>query len=90
MTFRSHEGFHGPQPQSTAVELASIVQAWQLAYSRLPTREELQSAANFLTAQRRHLRFHPQNIATSRTPETQSLANLCHALLNSNEFLYVD
>jgi hypothetical protein len=90
ITFRSNEGFRGPLPQSAAVELASIAQAWQLAYSRLPTREELHSAANFLTAQRRHLRLHPQNIAASRTPETQSLANLCHALLSSNEFLYVD
>jgi hypothetical protein len=90
VTFRSHEGFHGPAGQSIAVEIASVARAWQLAYSRLPTREELESACQFLTSQRLHLRLHPQSVAAGRSPETQALANLCHALLSSNEFLYVD
>ena len=64
--------------------------AWQLAYSRLPTRDELQSACEFLTSQRQYLRVHPQHTSAGRSPETQALANLCHALLSSNEFLYVD
>jgi mono/diheme cytochrome c family protein len=89
-TFRSNEGFHGPTPQSQGVELASVVRAWQLAYSRVPTREELVSASEFITTQRRYLRSNPQHCASGRTPETQAIANLCHALLSSNEFLYVD
>jgi hypothetical protein len=89
-TFRSHEGLHGPLPPSPAVEIGSIARAWQLAYARLPSREELESACQFLTNQRRHLRLHPQSISTGRSPETQAIANLCHALLSSNEFLYVD
>jgi hypothetical protein len=89
-TFRSHEGFHGPSAQSAAVEITSVVRAWQLAYARLPSRDELASACQFLTSQRRHLRLHPQSVAMGRSPETQALANLCHALLSSNEFLYVD
>ncbi len=89
-TFRSHEGFHGPLAQPTTVVVESVAQAWQLAYSRLPTRDELQSACEFLTSQRSYLRIHPQHCATGRSPETQALANLCHALLSSNEFLYVD
>jgi hypothetical protein len=90
VTFRSNEGFHGPQSSSAAVEIESIARAWQLAYARLPTRQELESASHFLTQQRRHLRLHPQSVAMGRSPETQALANLCHALLSSNEFLYVD
>jgi hypothetical protein len=89
-TFRSNEGFHGPLPQLPAVEIANVARAWQLAYSRPPSREELESACRFLTNQRYHLRLHPQNIAAGRSPESQALANLCHALLSSNEFLYVD
>jgi hypothetical protein len=89
-TFRSSEGFHGPAPAGTPVEIASVIRAWQLAYSRLPSRDELTTACHFLTNQRRYLRVHPQHCAPGRSPETQSLANLCHALLSSNEFLYVD
>jgi hypothetical protein len=89
-TFRSNEGFHGPTPQSAGIEIASVVRAWQLAYSRVPTRDELVSASEFLTNQRQYLRAHPQHCSSGRSPETQALANLCHALLSSNEFLYVD
>ncbi|MEX0611964.1 MAG: DUF1553 domain-containing protein [Pirellulales bacterium] len=89
-TFRSHEGFHGPMPEQRAVELASLVRAWQLAYVRVPTRNELQSASKFLTTQRNFLRRSPQYTAAGRSPEGQALANLCHALLISNEFLHVD
>ncbi|HEX2475887.1 MAG TPA: DUF1553 domain-containing protein, partial [Lacipirellulaceae bacterium] len=90
ITFRSHEGFHGPVSQAAAVELASIARAWQLAYSRLPTRDEVQLASDFLTTQREYLRVNPQHTSTGRSPETQALANLCQALLSSNEFLYLD
>lgn len=90
VTFRSNEGFQGPQSPPAAVEIASVASAWQLAYARLPTREELETAGHFLTTQRRYLRLHPQSVSTGRSPETQALANLCHALLSSNEFLYVD
>jgi hypothetical protein len=89
-TFRSDDGFHGPMAQPVAVDVESVVRAWQLAYSRLPSREELRSACEFLTSQRKYLRLHSQQISSGRSPETQSLANLCHALLCSNEFLYVD
>ncbi len=90
IVFRSHEGFHGPAPPSASVQIENIVRAWQLAYSRLPTREELQLACDFLTSQRKHLRVNPQHTSAGRSPETQALANLCHALLSSNEFLYLD
>ena len=91
VTFVSKEGFHGPQNDSVAgVELASVVRAWQLAYLRMPTRDELSAACAFLDGQINYLRMHPGHASTGRSPETQALANLCQALVSSNEFLYVD
>jgi hypothetical protein len=89
-TFRSQEGFHGPVADVPAVEVENIARAWQLAYLRLPSRDELQAACEFVTRQQKYLRVHPQHTSSGRSPETQALANLCHALLSSNEFLYVD
>ncbi len=89
-TVRSNEGFHGPLPPQTALAIESIVRAWQLAYLRPPTRDELKLACNFVSLQRTYLRAHPQFTAAGRSPEAQALANLCHALASSNEFLYVD
>jgi hypothetical protein len=87
--YRSQEGLSGPQSDA-AVELASVVRAWQLAYLRLPTREELQAASDFMTSQFRYLRRVPGHTASGQSPQNQALANLCHALVSSNEFLYVD
>jgi hypothetical protein len=90
VAFHSHEDFHGPAAAATGIELASVVRAWQLAYSRLPTRDELQSACVFLTRQSTYLRLHPQQAAPGRSPELQALVSLCQALLSSNEFIYVE
>lgn len=89
-SFRSNEGFHGPSDQQADVKIESILSAWELAYLRLPTRDELQAACEFVSQQRDYLRIHPESVAMGRSPEAQSLVNLCHALLSSNEFLYVD
>ncbi len=87
--FRSVDGFHGPVGEGTGFELASVVRAWQLAYSRLPSREELESGCAFLTRQSNTMRLQGQS-PNGRSPELQALVNLCQALLSSNEFLYVD
>ena len=55
-------------PDSTAEE--RVVQAFQLAFGRPPSTEELQAAVDFA--------------------ESESLAALCRALLNANEFVFVD
>jgi hypothetical protein len=89
-SFASHDGFRGPVTDQPSVTLASVIRAWQLAYARLPTRDELRSACEFLSNQRSYLRLNRQHVAADRSPETQALANLSHALLSSNEFLYVD
>jgi hypothetical protein len=57
---------------------AQVERAFRLAYHRAPTERELASSLNFLERQSR--------IAS---PDT-ALVDLCHVLLNSNEFLYVD
>ncbi|MFO0801524.1 MAG: PSD1 and planctomycete cytochrome C domain-containing protein [Gemmataceae bacterium] len=63
---------------------AFATRAWQLAYLRSPTNEELKSAAKFLEEQKLVLR------ATVKDDELAALTNLCQQLLASNEFLYVD
>jgi hypothetical protein len=75
--------FRGEQGASMA---QMIAYAWSLAYQRSITPEELELARGFVTAQRDVL---PPEQAESG-PERAVLANLCHQLLSSNEFLYVD
>jgi hypothetical protein len=89
-SYASKDGFLGPLAIPAALELSSVIRAWQLAYLRMPTRDELNSASDFISTQRQYLLTHPSFLAAGRSPETQALANLCHALLSSNEFLYVD
>jgi len=60
-----------------------IERAWWLAYGRSPAVAELGQAAAHLRAQRFH--FEKRENA-----DHLALASLCHVLLNSNEFIYVD
>ena len=83
----SDSGFHGP-PQPPLVRQAA--RAWQLAYCRPATREELQLAVNFLSAQIRTIRDNKTALPKGVTPERQAMTDLCQALLTSNEFLYLD
>jgi hypothetical protein len=89
-TWNSVAGFHGPASESPSLDIVSIVRTWQLAYLRPPSRDEVTSTVEFFGTQRDYLQLHPEHVAAGRSPETQALANLCHALLSSNEFLYVD
>jgi mono/diheme cytochrome c family protein len=88
--FDSHEGFRGPASDGAGVQIANLIRAWQLAYFRLPSRGELESACSHLTQQSRYLRLNPQYTTSGRSPELQAFTNLCQALLSSNEFLYID
>jgi hypothetical protein len=70
--------------------LARLVRAWQLALCRNPEPEELRMAAEFF---QRQVQLHqsqqnqlPDGVACDR----QALTDLCHTLLSSNEFLYVE
>jgi hypothetical protein len=73
---------------------AQVQRAWELAYARAPSEEELVRSAAFLEAQRQHF----EQLAAAATPENQpaltppqqALALFCQALLSSNRFLYVE
>ena len=90
--WKSEEGFRGPF-EATTTSFARlpdhIARAWELAYNRAPTREEMNGALEFAAGQLQRLIDHPPADA-KRKPESLIMANLCQALLNSNEFLYVD
>jgi hypothetical protein len=75
--------------------------AWQLAFSRTPTGQELADALDLLSRQVEHLKKiaegkpaekkDEKNKGTAKpAPEVQALTDLCQALLSANEFLYVD
>jgi hypothetical protein len=66
-------------------ESERVQRAYQLAYARKPTSAECESAVGFLHKQAAALAG-----SADADPETAALADLCHVLLNSNEFLYVD
>ena len=69
-------------------------------YSRLPTNEELAGARQFLTSQAELIYAAETNIPTSSQPQpcprclepnkAAAYVDLCHALMNSTEFLFVD
>ena len=61
--------------------------AWRFALGRQPTAGEAQLAESHLAEQR--MRF-KETQTTQQKPELLSLASLCHVLINSNEFIYVD
>jgi hypothetical protein len=60
-----------------------IEAAWQMVLLRLPTATETIEARGHL--ERQHLYFQRYPLA-----EELTLTSLCHALLNCNEFMYVD
>jgi hypothetical protein len=75
--------------------LAQFQRAWLLAYSRQPTEATSRAGVTFLTGQ---IALVTQAAAampadpkkTPPLPARVALSQLCHALLSSNEFLYVD
>ncbi len=90
--WKSAEGIHGSLPSIPAAipKLPNhIARAWELAYSRAPSKDELRSGLAFVAGQIRYLAAKPKP-ADGREPVTLALGNLCQALLNSNEFLYVE
>ena len=66
-----------------------IALAWRLAYGREISPEERSAALAFLREQAAG--FPPGAPASGQpTAQSRALANLCQAILSSNEFLYVD
>jgi hypothetical protein len=61
---------------------AAVDRAWKIAYSRLPSDAERASAVEFLNRQ--------MEILGGEQSRQAALVDLCHMLLNSNEFVYVN
>src|SRR5262249_44730064 len=61
------------------------MRAYQLAYGHPPRARELENALEFLKAQAGRYRDQGDG-----DPALSSLRDLCHALFNSSEYLYVD
>lgn len=86
--YSSVKQFRGPVESLNAVP-GQIVRAWQLAYCREPSDEELALAVGFVTRQLDTFAENPAGIPEGRTAVGQAMTNLCQVLLSSNEFLYV-
>ncbi|MFT7643796.1 MAG: hypothetical protein ACI9G1_005562, partial [Pirellulaceae bacterium] len=84
----SAEQFQGPVESVDAIP-GQIVRAWQLAYCRQPTDDELILAIEFVTRQIDTLQSDARGVPQGRTAVGQALTNLCQTLLSSNEFLYI-
>jgi hypothetical protein len=70
----------GPEPE------AAIARAWRLAFGRAATPAETERASTFLRTRTAALEGQS---GTASAPEA-ALAELCLALFNANEFVYVD
>ena len=66
--------------QEATVDAASLVgRAVQRCWGRQPSKEELENSIDFLVGSN-----------PKKAVEPGRLADLCHVLFNSNEFLYLD
>ena len=70
--------------------LAQVQCAWRLTLCRQPTVDEVRLSWNYAVTQLRDLQQDPSGIAAGSNASTQVLVNFCHALMNSNEFVYSD
>lgn len=72
--------------------------AWRLAYGREPDSGELEAGVSFLTTQTAYYTAHPAKLERSVGPaekktapaQLMGFAALGHALMSTNEFLYID
>ena len=62
---------------------AAIRRAWQLAFSREPSASEATAAA-------RHMEMQRAYFEARENSQQLAFTSLCHVLLNTNEFIYVD
>lgn len=87
--WKSDTGFHGPVEAPTVLP-GQVLRAWQLAYGRNPRPDELQQALQFVIGQLDAIQETQLALPAGRSAMQLAVTTLCHALLTSNEFLYVD
>ncbi len=76
--------------QHAADEAALGAQAYRLAYGRQPEPAEAEAASRFLRERSASEAMVGSSAAEQSEFATAALIDFCHALLNSNEFLYTD
>lgn len=64
-----------------------VKDAFQRAFARQPSQEELQKSLSFMESQR--VGYQSAEVSPEQSSQ-KALADLCHMLLSSNEFLYVE
>lgn len=85
----SQQEFHGPTEPLETIP-GQIIRAWQLAFCREPSQDELQLGIEFIAQQIETLQRDSKAIPAERTASRQAMTSLCQTLLGSNEFLYVE
>jgi hypothetical protein len=70
-------------------ETRLVAEAYRLAWGRQPSDEEIQLGLRFLSARTEQVRVQRHSDGGSMDRATV-VADFCHALLNTNEFLFVD
>jgi hypothetical protein len=87
-TWNSAADYHGPASASLP---QLVAHAWQRAYLRLPTSDELAAGCALVQEQQAALRSAAlQSSSAAGDHELTALTSLCQQLLSSSEFLYVD
>ncbi|MFQ5732902.1 MAG: DUF1549 and DUF1553 domain-containing protein [Planctomycetaceae bacterium] len=77
--------------RTSSDDLPGIVRAGYLrAYGRNPTVAETAAAVAFLQAQERIIKNSRGATKSKQSPRQRAVVDFCHALLNSNEFLFVE
>jgi len=89
-TWKSDQGFQGPVAVSAELSVEHLIAAWERAYCRPPSTDELKIAIEFVNRQCLEMSIRPRPLPENVSPHQQALTNLCQVLLTSNEFLYVD
>jgi len=64
--------------------------AWRLALGRFPSSNERNAALEHLETQAKHFLGVDEGKPDGATSEFLAFASLCHVLLNTNEFVYID
>lgn len=76
------------QKEAGSEAKAQLTLAWQLAFSRIPTAEQLTQSQAFLD--RQTTLYGSQKSVNEAQAQQRALTDLCQALLSSNRFLYAD
>jgi hypothetical protein len=72
-------------------DLSEIVkQSYRHAFGRLPSAEETREAVAFIRQQEELVKKSGGQTKSDRSPRQRAVIDFCHALLNANEFLFVE